>query len=150
MFLPLKMQNVERILWKFTLSSKRRILSKTLRLLTSILLCQHLHVSLPVCMTGFFSNKWVFLPIENDGRQGVLLWQANSILKRKQCARHSCFPLWLYLSRRYMCLFHSAIHRPVYCKVNDSPIWKCGQVESTLLKVKLSSQRGAFSNRLNF
>jgi hypothetical protein len=142
----MKTLNVDSILWKLTLSSKRRILSKTLSLLPSMLLCQHLHVSLPISMTGFFTYKWMFLSLENNGRYGVFL-KAKSVLKGIQCVRLQ--------SSHFDCIFPgdtfiSSIqpYGSVSWKMNGSSKWKYWQIGSILLKFKHSAQRATFSNRL--
>jgi hypothetical protein len=50
---------------KLKLISRRGTMSKTLKLLTSMLFFQHWEVSLQFCTTGLFTLKWVFFPLEN-------------------------------------------------------------------------------------
>jgi hypothetical protein len=70
-FSHFKILSVESILWKFTLSSKKRTLLMTLKLITSIPLFQYLHVYLPVSITGLFCLERMFLPLEKACSLGV-------------------------------------------------------------------------------
>jgi hypothetical protein len=52
--------------------------------------CQEIHVFLQASWISMFWTKWAFLHLEISDWQDVFLSKANSILRRKQCARCFC------------------------------------------------------------